>query len=627
MVRAALAIAILFLLLPFNFVVGNNDFIKKTYMVEMRDGIKLATDVYLPGDGKYPVILIRTPYDKNSTDTLLIKQILRNGYALVVQDMRGTHASQGKFMPFMDEGWGERQDGNDTISWILKQEWCNGKVAMWGGSAMGIAGYMAAGARDITCMMVAVATSNMYDAIYPGGEWRRDSEEWLKEEDAEYMIPLFEEHYLYDDFWRAMDLSTRYERVNTPIYHVGGWYDFFAEGTINTFIGLQWRDDQKLLMGPWTHGNFGTQQGDLTYPINSIFDIPHETFNWMNYWMKGEETGIMDEKVRFYMMGECRTDYGYIPSDTVGNEWWVSSEWQPYASHPTPFYLHERGLLNEEKPGNESPDFYYYDPSAPAPTIGGRNLVFESGPMRQNEVEKREDVLVYTTPPLEKPLAIAGNVEASLWINSTAKDTDFFIRLCDVYPDGTSIYVTDGVLMARHRKGFEREDFIDGECLLNISVGNTAIVFGAGHRIRVDITSSSYPSFERNPNTGDAIRKNESHIVAKNSIYHDALHPSCILLPVIDYINIAPENGIYIAGKKVMEWRNLISIGKIEFVVGYNCSGISFYFDGVKKCEDNAPPFSWICDEKAFGKHRLKVECWNDGEMVGREEEFFLLNI
>jgi len=629
MVKAIALLVVLSLLLPFNFAYNYGDgFIKKTYMVEMRDGVKLATDVYLPGNGKYPVIMIRTPYNKNSTDKIMINQVMKHGYALVVQDMRGTHASEGRFMPFLDEGWGERQDGNDTVEWILKQEWCNGRVAMWGGSAMGIAGYMLAGARNITCMMVAIAASNMYKhAMYPGGEFRVDSEEWLKGENADYMIPIFEEHYLYDDFWRGMDLSTRYNRVGTPIYHIGGWYDFFAEGTMDAFTGLQHMGNQKLLVGPWTHGNFGTSQGDLKYPSNSIFDVYHETFNWMDYWMKDERNGIMDEKIRFYMMGECPTKYGYTPENTIGNEWWVSSEWPPYSSHYISFYLHEDGLLDGSNPGEEKPDFYEYSPVNPAPTVGGRNLVFPAGPMRQNEMEERKDVLVYTTPPLEEPLAIAGNVMAKLWINSTAKDTDFFVRLCDVYPDGNSMSVTEGVLMARHRMGFEREDFIDGICLLNISVGNTAIVFGKGHRIRVDITSSSYPAFERNPNTGDAMGKNETYVVANNTIYHDFSHPSCILLPVLDYIKIHPENGLYIGGKKIMPWKILIVIGSLEFSVDASCDRVAFYFDGVKKYEDNAPPFSWNCDERAIGKHNIKVELYDGIKMVGRGKEIIIFNI
>ncbi|MCD6480816.1 MAG: CocE/NonD family hydrolase [Thermoplasmata archaeon] len=630
MVKLTAWTAILILLFPLTFSYTHEyggDFTKKTYMVEMRDGVKLATDVYLPGDGAYPVILIRTPYNKNGTDEIMVRQIMRHGYALVVQDMRGTHASEGKFMPFLDEGWGERQDGNDTVEWILGQEWCNGKVAMWGGSAMGIAGYMLAGVRNITCMMVAIAASDMYrHAMYPGGEFRGDSLEWLKGENAEYMIPIFEEHYLYDEFWDGMNLLTRCNHVGTPIYHIGGWYDFFAEGTMDAFTALQKKDGQKLLVGPWTHGNFGVNQGDLTYPANSIFDVYGETFSWMNYWMKGDDNGIMDEKIRFYMMGECPTKYGYVPENAIGNEWWVSSSWPPRSSSLA-LYLHEGGMLSEARPGDEKPDFYEYDPANPAPTIGGRNLVFPAGPMRQNGVEERSDVLVYTTPPLEKPLAIAGNLTAKLWVNSTAKDTDFFVRLCDVYPDGNSILVTEGVLMARHRVGFDREDFINGICLLNISLGNTAIVFGRGHSIRVDITSSNYPAFERNPNTGDAVRKNTTYVVANNTIYHDALHPSRIILPVVEYPKIFPESGVYFGGKKIMTWKGLVIIGKMEFSVESNCSRVVFYFDNVKKYEDDEKPFSWVCDERAMGLHRLKIETYENGEMIGREKNIIIFNI
>ncbi|RLF46297.1 MAG: hypothetical protein DRN29_05285 [Thermoplasmata archaeon] len=632
MVKGVTIATILFLLsLNFNFFDG--DYVKETYMVEMRDGVKLATDVYLPGDGSgsYPVVLIRTPYNKNSTSEELVKAFVSRGYALVVQDLRGTHASEGIFRAFLDDGWNECQDGNDTVQWILSQEWCNGKIAVWGGSAMGIAGYMLAGSCNVTCMLIAIAASNMYKhAVYPGGEFRIDAEEWLKGQDAEYMVRIFEEHYNYDDFWKQLDLSTRYNHVGTPIYHIGGWYDIFAEGTMDTFLGLQNKGNQKLLMGPWAHGEFlTTQQGDLIYPINSLLDVYGETTGWLDYWMKGEETGIMDEKIRFYMMGECSTKHGYKAKSGTGNEWWVCNEWPPFIAEPKKLYLHENGLLSHDMPYAEEPDSFLYDPSDPVPTVGGRNLVLPAGPMRQNEIEEREDVLVYTTPPLEKPVTIAGEVIAHLWISSSAKDTDFSVRLCDVYPDGNSYIITHGILMARHRISLEREDFLEGEIYeLNISLGNTAIVFDKGHRIRIDITSSNYPAFERNPNTGDAFRKNESYVVAENTIYHDAEHPSYILLPVLNEFKIEPENGIFIAGRKILNAKMLVIIGKINFEVKANCSKAIFYLDGQKKYEDSNKPFIWQFDEFAIGFHKIKVEIYNnDGKMVGREKEIIIFNI
>ena len=608
------------------------EYIKKSYMVEMRDGIKLATDVYLPGNEKYPVVLIRTPYNKNSTDDALIEAFVSRGYALVIQDLRGTHASEGKFRAFLDDAWGNTQDGNDTVQWILRQEWCNGKVAVWGGSAMGIAGYFLAGSCNVDCVLSAFAASNLYKhAAYPGGEWRLDAEIWLYDQDAAYMVPIFVEHYNYDAFWQQLDLSTRYSKVSSPIYHIGGWYDIFAEGNMDAFLGLQHKGNQKLLMGPWTHAAFlSRRQGDLFYPVNSFLDVYNATFSWLDYWMKGKNTGVMNEKIRFYMMGECDTVYGFKTKSGVGNEWWSSNEWPPFIAKPTPFYLHENGILSEEKPGNEGFDAYFYDPSNPTPTVGGRNLVFPAGPMKQNEIEERDDVISYTTPPLEEPVYIAGNITAHLWISSSTKDTDFSVRICDVYPDGNSFLVIDGLLMARHRISFEREDFLEPEKIycINISIGNIAIVFGKGHRIRVDVASSNYPAYERNPNTGDAFRKNKSYVIAKNIIWHDEQHPSCIILPVLEKFEIKPEKGFYIAGRKIMDTKNLIIIGNMEFKIEANCSKVIFYFDGKKAYEDNEKPFVWKFDEKSFGLHKLKVAIFNkEGSMVAREKRMLAFNI
>ncbi len=632
MVKKAILFSIL-LLLPL-FIspdsYGNGDYIKKTYMVEMRDGIKLATDVYLPGNGKYPVVLIRTPYNKNSTDESLIKAFVSRGYALVIQDLRGTHASQGKFRAFLDDAWGEKQDGNDTVQWIKKQEWCNGKVAAWGGSAMGIAAYLLAGSCDVDCVLSAIAASNLYKhAIYPGGEWRRDAEIWLVEQNAEYMIPIFEEHYNYGDFWHVLDLSTRYEKISTPIFHIGGWYDIFAEGTIDAFQGLKHKGNQKLLMGPWTHAAFvSRQQGDLLYPVNSFLDAYGVTIAWLDYWMKGRDTGIMDEKVRFYMMGECDTVYGF-KGDGTGNEWWISDDWPPCMAEATPFYLHENGLLSREMPGDEGFDKYLYDPSKPFPTTGGRNLVFTPGPLRQNDVEMREDVISYTSLPLEKPLYIAGNVTARLWVSSSARDTDFSIRICDVYPDGSSFLILDSIFMARHRISYEREDFLEPGKIycLNISIGNIAIVFNKGHRIRVDITSSNYPAYERNPNTGDAFRRNESYVVAENMIWHDKKHPSSIILPVIKNFEIMPERGVYVAGKKIMNAETLIILGKIYFEVKANCSKAALYIDDKLVCEDADKPFILEFDETAIGVHKLKFALFNEEGMIAREKTAIIFNL
>lgn len=632
MVKKTYLFSFLFLLLilPFPFKIEKttnlilNQIPKETYMVEMRDGIKLATDVYLPGNGKYPVVLIRTPYGREGFEDIA-GFFTKNGYALVVQDIRGTGESEGIFRAFLDDGWNELQDGNDTVEWILKQDWCNGRVAIWGGSAMGIAGYMLVGCRNIDCALVAIAASNLYEhAMYLGGEFRIDAEEWLKDRKADYMIDVFLQHYNYDNFWKQLDLSTRYDFVETPIYHVGGWFDIFAEGIIDAFVGLQNKENQKLVMGPWTHeGMFSLKQGDFIFPPNSIFDASQETLKWFDYWMKGIE--FNEPPVKFYMIGECSTE-NYMAKEE-GNEWWYSNEWPPMANKRKLFL--GDGTLGFEKIPNEGYNEYLYNPANPAPTIGGRNLVWEAGPKEQSELEARDDVLVYVTPPLNESIAVAGEIKLHLWISSSCKDTDFVAKLCDVYPDGKSYLISEGILMARHRKSFEREDFLEEGKIyeINVSLGNIAIMFNRGHRIKLFITSSNYPAYERNPNTGDAIRKNETYEIARNRIYFGGKYDSYIELPIIEKIEISPTKGIYFAGRKLLNADFLFIIGKINFEVMASCDKVIFYLNNEKKWEDDNQPFTWHFDEFAIGKQKMRVEIYKDKHMIGREIEFFAFNL
>jgi len=517
-------------------------YVKTTYMVAMRDGVKLATDVYLvdKSEKKWPAILIRTPYGKTSflTPTSDFDSWVKLGYAVVVQDTRGRHDSQGIDSLFLDDGWGARQDGYDTVEWIAQQSWCNGKVGTWGASAFGITQYMMAGSAPphLVCQFVEIAATNLYSqAVYAGGVFLENLVEgWLTIQGGRNLLPYIISRSRYDARWELLNLETRFSVVNVPIYHWGGWHDIFIEGTINGFVGLQRagaigaRGKQKLLVGPWTHGNWDrTRQGELEFP-NCKRDDLSEAQRWFEYWLLGKDNGIMSEPaVKYYMMG---ADENGAP----GNEWRSEKDWPPAAT-PTPFYFHASGDLTTEKSAStQAARSYQYDPKKPVPTQGGRNLLMEAGPYNQRNLEGRTDVLIFTTPVLAQPLEIAGKITAKLWVSSSAKDTDFMVKLTDVYPDGRSMLVGDGALRARHRYSLWQEHFMipDSSYLCEVDLWSTAINFNKGHRIRVAVSSSNASRFDPNPNTGKPFRADNQTLVATNTVYHDVNRPSHIVLPI-----------------------------------------------------------------------------------------------
>jgi putative CocE/NonD family hydrolase len=506
----------------------------------MRDGVHLATDVYLPaGNGPFPVILLRSPYDKNGGSGLG-EDGARRGYAIVIQDTRGRYASEGENLPFESDGWAAHQDGYDTLEWIAKQPWCNGKIGTFGGSALGITqlGMAGTGTSRLTCQHITVATPNFYQhGVFPGGVFKKAMiEDWLRvTQHSPDSLKHWTSHPTYDAFWRARDLTTRWDKVNAPAIHIGGWYDLFTQGTLDAFQGYQTqggplaRGHQKLLIGPWTHGVFQAQAGELTYPNatqppNNVQDA----WRWFDYWLKDIPNGIADTPaVTYYVMGDVTDPHA------PGNVWRTASAWPPIKTQPTAFYFHaDRSLSTARTPGDASLT-YTYDPKHPVPTVGGPQLTLPAGPRDQRAIESRPDVLTFTTEPLSAPLEVTGRVRVTLWASSDAPDTDFFAKLCDVYPDGRSMNVCEGQLRARFRAGFQQEKLLkSGQVVsLPIDLWSTSIIFNRGHRLRVQITSSNAPGYDPNPNTGAPFRANDQTRVAQNTIYLDSRHPSHILLP------------------------------------------------------------------------------------------------
>jgi hypothetical protein len=502
-------------------------------MVAMRDGVKLATDVYLPeGKGPWPVILMRTPYGKNQRGFgSQHAQWTSNGYAYVVQDCRGRFKSEGRYLPFMDDHW----DGYDTVEWAAKQPWSNGKVGMIGGSAMGITANQASitAPPHLVAMYVTVAPASAYQhAIYTGGIFRKEmNENWLKSQNALDVLANTLKHYTQDGYWDIREGRLHWAKVQVPVYNQGGWYDIFAQGNIDNFVGLQTkggqgaRGAQKLIMGPWAHG----QLEEVKYPANSAVDR-RETQRWFDYWLKGVDNGIRKEPaVKYYVMGDV-TD-----PKAPGNEWRTAAAW-PVPAKTTSFYLGPNGQLSERPNGQkESTESYQYDPKNPVPTVGGANLFAKKGPMDQRAVGERKDVLKFMTAPLDSPLEVTGPVSVELWAESDAPDTDWMAKLVDVYPDGTERLVLDSALRARFRQGFDREALMKkGEVYkFTIDLWSTSLIFNKGHRLAVHITSSNDPRFDPNPNTGQPPRADAEMRVATNMIHHDRAHPSRILLPVV----------------------------------------------------------------------------------------------
>jgi len=506
----------------------------QTYMVPMRDGVRLATDVYLPsGQGPWPTILSRTPYGRFRID-----ELTGRGYAVVTQDWRGYYGSEGIKMPFESDGWGDLQDGYDTVEWIASQNWSNGKIGTWGGSALGITQNLMAGSYPphLVCQHILAGASDLYSQMFfQGGVFLKSMVEswWAVHGTPEHLAELLA-HPSYDPRWELLNSETRVSGMAYPALHVGGWYDIFLQGTINAFMERQYnggpgsKGNQKLVIGPWWHGGFGkTTQGELTFPPNCVYtDDWLDTFRLYDYWLKGIDNGYTAiPTVRYYVMGDVDD-----PS-APGNEWRSADGW-PIQHTNISLYLSEVGLSFQ--PGPAGARSYHYDPNNPVPTVGGANLVLPSGPMDQRKVEERSDVLVFTSEPLDYPVEVTGRVFVELFASSSCPDTDFMAKLTDVYPDGRSMLVLDGAIRARHRNSMEAEDFMEPGNVyeFRIDLWSTSIVFNKGHRIRVDITSSNYPRFDPNPNTGHPFRADAETRIANNTVYYGELYPSRIVLPL-----------------------------------------------------------------------------------------------
>jgi predicted acyl esterase len=573
----------------------NSLYKKETSMVEMRDGIHLATDVYLPDQSSstYSSVLVRTPYNKSY---LNLGNWADLGWSGIVQDMRGRFASEGIDTVFRND----HTDGPDTLDWIANQSWSNGKIATFGGSALGICQYYMAGANPehLKCQYIAVATPNLFKhAIYQGGEFRKALiEGWLDGQGSSYILPEILDHENYSlDFWTNVSLEDNWQDVNVPAIHIGGWYDCFAQGIIDGFNGYQYLGGvgalgkSKLIMGPWTHGGFGsTQQGQLTYPENAKDTFSYNIFIEMLKKYVQEESNNYENisNVTYYVMGDVKD------STAPGNFWRYEDSWPPEYQEMN-WYFHEDKTLSTTTQDSSNPISYIYDPSNPVPSLGGQNLIIAAGPYDQMIIEDRTDVLVFTSDVLTKPYEATGPIKAKLYVSSDCPDTDFTVKLTDVYPDGRSMLITDGILRMRNRNGADQWEFMQpGEIYeVEVDLWSTSYIWNKNHQIRVAISSSNYPRFLANPNTIDPMYKNTSYNIATNTLYIDSIHPSCIILPNI-ITNYAPsEPKIYGPNQGIpnVDYEfNIISFDTENEIISYlidwgdgtNSGWTGFYYSG-----------------------------------------------
>ncbi|MEX2374159.1 MAG: CocE/NonD family hydrolase [Dehalococcoidia bacterium] len=589
-------------------------------MVPMRDGVRLATDVYRPAlDGEpvgtpFPTLLSRTPYGKDGADAEA-RYFASRGYVVVVQDVRGRYRSEGTFYVYLNEGL----DGYDTVEWAAAQPWATGAVGTYGSSYLA-ATQMALAVENppnLKAMFVRVGTSNYWeDGAGSGGafyllhnlDYALSLASTSKEVDEKPFLrgvldyrsgagqpverlgdwfrqypfgpntgPLqsvrsyqqwfqdWVDHQSYDDYWKqnGYTFELYYDRVpDVPVYFVGGWYDIFLRGTLRNFAGLDSLHSSpiRMMIGPWQHSVGPSVTGDVDFGASAARDLRLEQLLWFDQVLKGRETGILERPaVEMFVMGGgdgTRSPEGRLRH---GGHWATAEEWPPRAAEQVPVYLQADGGLSVVPPADTArPAVYTFDPTDPVPTIGGkiasgRDLV-PPGPFDQRCVKgvvfgcdddlplsSRRDVLVFETEPLVEDVTVSGSVSVRLWVSSSAIDTDFTAKLIDVYPpsadfpEGYDMLIADRIVRMRYRNSLESASLMQpGEVYeVEIDLLGAANTFREGHRLRVDISSSNFPFFDVNPNTGEHLGRHTYLLPAVNSVYRDRQRASHIVLPVV----------------------------------------------------------------------------------------------
>jgi len=545
--------------------------------MKTRDGVTLRADVFHPKEpGTYPVILLRTPYNKYSNVNEGLKGAAR-GYVFIIQDVRGREASEGEWYPFKYEA----ADGYDAVEWAAGLPYSNGKVALFGGSYPGATQMLAATSSPphLVAMFPEITGSNYYNHwAYQGGAFMRGlAQAWASalsinehvrkiagtagianwdpmRAPADYQLVdvgstkdlarfYFDwiKHPTYDDYWKQWAIDEQFGKIMVPAIHIAAWYDLFQDGGIRNYRGIKQhggteaaRQGQRLVIVPGGHSGFGSKIGEVDFGPNAVFSTWELAFRWFDWQMKGIDTGIAKEKpVKIFVMGE--------------NVFRDEDEWPLARAVSTRYFLHSGGHANTldgdgvislAAPQQETADQYVYDPANPVPTHGGAILGIPNPPggaYDQREVERRPDVLVYTSAPFEKPTEVTGPMSLEAYVSSSAVDTDLVGKIVDVAPDGRAINLSEGILRLRYRNSFERAEFLTPGQVYKVTVDlwSTSNLFLAGHRLRLEVSSGSFPRFDRNLNTADYPGTATTGVKATNVIYHDQAHPSVLVLPVV----------------------------------------------------------------------------------------------
>ena len=551
----------------------------------MRDGVILRADIYRPkADGQFPVLLQRTPYNKTGGAAFAFKAAA-TGYVVIIQDVRGRYDSDGDWYTFKHEA----NDGYDTVEWAAALPYSNGKVGMWGGSYVGATQMLTAIAHPphLAGICPIVTASNYHENwTYQGGafeQWFNQS--WtsgLAQDTFDHAVkkntnafggawklplasyPLFNfsdpasapistgtlapyfldwlAHPTYDQYWKQISIEEHFGDINVPVLSIAAWYDIFQGGSLRNYVGIKAyggseaaRKGQHLYVTIGGHAGGGRKIGEVDFgPAAAEFDENGLTLKWYDYLFKGVQNEFAGKPVKIFVMGS--------------NQWREEDDWPLARAQSAKYFLHSTknanslrgdGSLSAVSPRSESPDHYVYDPSNPVPTIGGP-LCCDSqhlapGPRDQRPLESRDDVLIYTTPAFTQDTEVTGPVSLELFAKSSAVDTDFTAKLVDVWPDGFAQNLTEGIIRARYRDSQEKANLMNpGQVYkFTIDLWSTSNVFLKGHMLRLEISSSNFPRFDRNLNTGEDPAFAKSFVSATNTVYHDAEHPSALILPLV----------------------------------------------------------------------------------------------
>ena len=559
--------------------------VERNVAVKMRDGVVLRADIYRPdAEGKFPVLLTRTPYNKDGNMKFGLMAAAQ-GYVVIAEDCRGRYASEGEWYTFRYES----QDGYDTVEWAAALPYSNGKVGMFGGSYVGATQMLTAIAHPphLAAICPFVTASNYHDGwTYQGGAF----EQWFNESWTsalaqntlfrfavdhtnallrDSMLPLdqyplynFKElpegsgrtrllapyfldwlaHPSYDGYWKQWSIEEHYPDIQVPSLNIGAWYDIFQGGTLRNYVGMKQhagnqaaRQGQRLLMIIGGHAGGGRKVGDIDFGPTAEFDSDATTLAWYDYLLKGEQNEFASGRpVKIFVMG--------------ANEWRQEDDWPPPEAQTTKYYLHSGGKANSlrgdgtlsaKAPASEPADQYVYDPANPVATIGGPLCCdathLPPGPRDQRPDEARDDVLVYSTQPFAQDFEVTGPVRVELYAKSSAVDTDFTAKLVDVWPNGYAQNLTEGIVRARYRNSQETPELLNpGQVYkFQIDLWSTSNVFRKGHALRLEISSSNSPRFDRNLNTGETQSSARRYVSATNTVLHDAQHPSTLVISVV----------------------------------------------------------------------------------------------